>query len=128
MSRETLTLGFMGTILSFVMILAVIAISFPLVVFGVETYDNPNIIQLKASATPINASYMNATIVVIYDGSIPLKNFSLKINNTWYNIGTVHRGETMYSIIIEARPVKVTAYSFSIAGIYPVKIEAGENG
>ena len=126
--RGSASLGFIGSVVTFVFILASIALSIPLIVFATEAYSNPNLVQVQASLEQINETHAMLNATIYYGGSIPLKDFSVKIGDKWYNLGTINKGETRISIIVETGSLVAKEYSFSIGGLYPVKLEVEKVG
>ncbi|MCE4600891.1 MAG: hypothetical protein F7C38_04930 [Desulfurococcales archaeon] len=126
--RGSASLGFIGSVVTFMFILASIALSIPLIVFATEAYSNPNLLQVQASLEQINETHARLNATIYYSGSVPLKDFSVKIGDKWYNLGTIKNGETRISIIVETGSLVAKEYSFSIGGLYPVKLEVEKVG
>lgn len=120
--HEKNNIKFVFIIFLIIQIISLFIISYPLIIFSLETYENPNLINITAVSTQLNETHMKVLININYKGNIILKNFSIKINNSWYKLGDITKGNHSYSLILELKPARLEAYSFLLGGIYKVRI------
>jgi len=111
-----------------VLTLIVLATLTPLAIFLVETTQDPNILSItEFNIRQLGENQLELIITISYNGSIPLKDFTLKILNKTIEYGDIVRGNYTRSIIVSADrlqglELKIEEYSFKIAGLYRVSI------
>jgi len=107
-----------------------IGILYPLIIFSIELTNSPEgLIDLEITnikqVQPGDYAYVE--LVLKYKGSIPLRDFTLSINDTNIYFGDVSTGDHVREAVIPVDlidEIKQNRYnvSFSINGLYSVKV------
>jgi len=98
----------------------------PLLIFVDEAAHNPDLIRVRYEAKQVNETAINLTIIVSYNGSIPLNNLTLILGNQEVDIGNLQpHSSVSKSLIIAANRVRNLSslgMSFSIMDLYALKV------
>jgi len=111
-----------------VLTLIVLATISPLAIFLIEISQDPNILSITDfNIKQLEGNQLELTITISYSGSVPLKDFTLRILNETIKYGDIARGNYTGRIIISSdrlhgQELKIEEYSFKIAGLYRLSI------
>ena len=111
--------------------LLVIALFSPLLVFLMEAQGNPEeYMYVKAAARPLNRTHVEVTVAVLYSGTVPLRDFAVTINEREVAVGDVSRGNNTRTVVLGvgdlgSGPLRITALSYRVAGLYYIKVYMG---
>jgi len=119
-----------STVLALATGFAIVALSFPLLVFAVEYARNPALLGVRVNVAPINQSHVALDVTLSYVGTIPLTDVQLVVGNRSTTVGDLHEGVaktvTIPLNVDEARNLRPSDVSlrFKIMGIYGVEVRA----
>jgi archaellum component FlaF (FlaF/FlaG flagellin family) len=104
------------SILAFIVLLVAFT---PLLVFVDEASRNPDLLSIRYKYYPENSTL---TINITYSGTVPLKDFKIKIDNKTVSFGDLYTNSTVCRSLRITKPPSSVTLEFSVMGLYPVKV------
>jgi len=89
----------------------------PLITLGIDLYKNPQALSYMIDGVRINQTHVKARITLVYEGRVPLHNFTLELGNTVVRFGTVTPGNHTVTLIMPEADLKsnTTVMKFRVA-------------
>ena len=90
----------------------------PLITLGIDLYENPRALSyMVVEEARVNQTHVRASITLMYEGRVPLHDFTLALGNTAVRFGTVTPGNHTVTLVMPEADLKsnTTVMKFRVA-------------